>query len=119
MNESLRSIGSVRHVLRTTKKQSRSSGTPHQRTGDHTVMALSWPATPVGAVCPAGWQPLLRTLSLGASVIATMPTHYGDGSCQPIGDFPVFSDTARQLDPFRHPRRQFRPGADAVLAVDL
>src|SRR5229473_168578 len=112
MNESLRSIGSVRPVWRMTNRPSRSSGTPHQRTGDHRVMAVSWPATPLGAVSPAGRR-------LGVSVTGTIASHYVCGSGAPIGDSPAFSDAARQLDPFRHPRRQLRSGADAVLAVDL
>src|SRR5882672_12650088 len=103
MNESLRSIGSVRPVWRMTNRPSRSNGAPHQRTGDHRVMAVSWPATPLGAVSPAGRRSLLRTLPLGASVIVTMPSHYVYGPRQPIGDSPVFSDAARQLDALRHP----------------
>src|SRR2546425_7057112 len=100
-----------------TRRPSRSSGTPHQRTGDHRVMAVSLPATPLGAVSPTGLRSLLPTLTLVASLIRTMASHYVYGSGAPIGDSPVFSDAARQLDAFRHPRCQLRPGADAVLAV--
>src|SRR3979411_78831 len=109
MNESLRSSGRVRPLGRPTQKSHRSTGPPHHRTGDHTVIAESWPATPAevptGATEAAGWAasggvasaaappplPGTRTAPPNASVIATMATDYARESGRPIRDSPLFS----------------------------